>query len=61
MDKDIKILFITSEYRGDHAADIYKIYNLIPNETVEDLVKRIGLKDPQDSIELKLIDKSTQN
>lgn len=51
----IKCLFVTSEYRGDHSADIYKLYDIKPNETIEELIKRVGLKDPSDSIELKII------
>ena len=51
----IKCLFITSEYRGDHSADVYRLYEIEPDETVEKLVKRIGLKELSDSIELKII------
>lgn len=52
---NIKCLFITSENRGDHTADIYKLYDIKPNETVEELINRIGLTEGSDSIELKIV------
>lgn len=52
---DIKVLHITSENRGDHTADIYKLYSLLPDETVVGLVERLKLNDLADSIEIKLV------
>lgn len=55
---NIKCLLITSENRGDHAADVYKVYDILPNETVEGLIKRCGMLWPTESIELKIVDES---
>lgn len=51
----IKVLFRTSIYRGDHDADVNILYELLPDETVEALVARVGMNLPHDTIELKLI------
>jgi len=37
----ISILYHTSDYRGDHAADVCQVIDLMPGETVEALVARI--------------------
>lgn len=50
----ISILLKTSEYRGDHSADITLAYDLIGDETVADLVRRIKLT-TIDVIEIRTI------
>lgn len=52
---DFKILFISSEYRGDHSADTFQIFEPVDGETVDGLVKRIGLVNPVDSIQIKIV------
>jgi hypothetical protein len=47
--------FITSQFRGDHSADICILCKPLEKETVENFVKRIGLINPEDSIELKIL------
>ena len=39
------IIFETSEYRGDHSADVCRIVEPLENETIENLIKRVGLLD----------------
>ncbi len=51
----IRALFITSVNRGDHAADVYKVFDVNDNETVENLVNRCGLSFDEDVIEIKLV------
>lgn len=38
----LNILHRTSEYRGDHSADVAYAVEVIPGETVENLVLRLG-------------------
>jgi hypothetical protein len=51
----IKVIFRTDQYRGDHSADVNILFNVKDGETVEQLVNRIGMKNPSDTIEIKLI------
>ena len=37
----ISVSLHTSSFRGDHAADIRKDYDLLPGETVPELMKRV--------------------
>lgn len=39
----LNILLRTSEYRGDHSADVARAFDPKPEETVEQLVKRVEM------------------
>ena len=54
---NISAILRTTEYRGDHSADISRAYELIAGETVEALAERI-LTTPNDWIEVRLIKES---
>jgi len=43
---EISILLKTSEYRGDHSADITEAFIADPDETVAELITRLGLQEP---------------
>jgi hypothetical protein len=49
----LSITLRTSEYRGDHHADILRAYTPIPNESVEKLVERLKLN-PNEWIEIRI-------
>jgi hypothetical protein len=53
----MSILFRTSAFRGDHAADICLPVEPLEGETVEALLKRVGLSDASggDCVEIRLI------
>ena len=61
----ISVLLVTSEDRGDHAADLRVAHDVGPGETVEDLVRRLlfrrrgGARVPEpirsDHIELRVV------
>jgi hypothetical protein len=54
----IAVLHHTSEYRGDHAADVCKVVDLRPGETVEALVQRVMTQRAYfDRIELKIVER----
>jgi hypothetical protein len=51
----ISVSLHTSSFRGDHAADIRKDYDLLPGETVPELMKRVKGDWPGgDHIELRV-------
>lgn len=53
----IAVLFHTWVYCGDHAADVCRVIDLRPSETVEALVARIGLGNKQgERIELRVVE-----
>ena len=37
----VSVLLRTRDFRGDHASDVAMAYELLPGETVEELVKRL--------------------
>ena len=41
MNKKISVLLYTSDYRGDHSADMVIAYDLKDGETVEELAERL--------------------
>lgn len=41
MSQHISVLLHTSEFRGDHAADVVEAHELNPGETVQELVERL--------------------
>lgn len=49
----ISVTHHTTDYRGDHAADVEYVYDVEPGETVEMLVARLKLQ-PPDRIELRV-------
>jgi hypothetical protein len=49
------ILLRTSDYRGDHAADITRAYGFVPGETIEELVARVRLSIADDWIEIRML------
>ena len=56
----IQITVITSDYRGDHAADVRIAHEVDMDETVRDLVKRTLIRENghpkyEDHIEIRLI------
>jgi hypothetical protein len=53
----LSIMFRTSAYRGDHAADVCLPVEPMDGETVDALLKRAGLTDTSsgDCIEIRLI------
>lgn len=57
----MNILLRTADYRGDHAADVLKAYPYIEGETVEDLVKRVELKHPEEVVEIRIFPKSSKD
>ena len=53
---NICILEITSEYRGDHAAEVSVAHEYVPEESVENLIMRCLCGDKEkDHIELRII------
>lgn len=44
----------TSDYRGDHAADVLLVHELRPGETVDELAARLLLEN-SDVIEIRLV------
>ena len=50
----LNILLKTSDYRGDHSADIWVAHEVKPQETVEELAKRL-LTNPQEVIEIRVV------
>lgn len=53
---NISILLVTSEFRGDHAADVRIAHEVKPGETVEELVGRlIDSRNFADVIELRRV------
>lgn len=62
----LAILLRTAEYRGDHSADVTRIYDLIPGETVEELARRLFVSNPytkteHDWIEIRVVDTERAN
>jgi len=53
-------ILVTSDYRGDHSADVELAYEVMPNETVEQLVERLKLKEP-DYIKILPVKEGGQN
>ena len=51
----LSILWKTADYRGDHSADCLIAIEYVPNETVEDLVKRTKMDSWGDVIEIRII------
>lgn len=55
----ISVMLITSDFRGDHAADVFIAHELKPNETVKELVERLIKEDNlggySDHIELRVV------
>jgi hypothetical protein len=50
----ISVILRTSEFRGDHSADVLIAYELEPEETVEHLAKRLLIRDAEgDCIEVR--------
>lgn len=37
----VSVLLRTSEYRGDHSADVFRAYEVKPDETVTALLERL--------------------
>jgi len=45
----LSVILRTSDFRGDHAADVTIAYGVVPGETVEALVQRtIGMRAKED-------------
>lgn len=42
----LNIIVVTSENRGDHTADVMIPIDVVPGETVEQLIVRAGLNKP---------------
>lgn len=65
MSNQISVLLHTSEYRGDHSADVVKAYEIKEGETVEELVERLIAEQSSwaytDHIELRRINPSNAN
>lgn len=53
----LSILLKTSEYRGDHSADVAVAYEQVPFEQVAELVKRVDMKF-DDVLEIRVIKES---
>jgi hypothetical protein len=53
-ERPIAVLLRTSEYRGDHAADVEIAHELLPGETVDALCQRLDLE-RGDVIELRAV------
>lgn len=49
----ISVTHHTTDYRGDHSAEVAYVYDVAPGETVEMLVARLKLQ-PPDRIELRM-------
>lgn len=51
------VLLRTSEYRGDHSADVTEHHELLPGETVKELAERLLARneDRHDWIEIRLV------
>ena len=55
-EKELSITLVTSDFRGDHAADVRIACKYKQNETLEQLVKRLGgLPNQADHIEIRII------
>jgi len=50
----LSVLLKTTEFRGDHAGEITLLYDVLPDETVQQLVKRVDLRNSDDLI-IKLV------
>jgi hypothetical protein len=48
------VTLVTSDYRGDHSADVSLAFESQERETVEDLLKRVGLLNVNDHVEIRL-------
>lgn len=51
----VAITLCTSDYRGDHAADVAVAIRAEPDETVATLVARSGLTNIHDHLEIRLV------
>lgn len=51
---ELNIILVTSEYRGDHAADVAVAIPPKPGETVEELVQRADLH-PTDHLAIRIM------
>jgi hypothetical protein len=61
----ISAILHTSEFRADHSADVEIAYEVLPGETVEDLVRRcqpeyIGKPAATDKLVLRIVQEPTQ-
>ena len=52
----IQVTLVTSDYRGDHAADVRIAYEARDGETVAELVQRVRADKRGDCIELRVIE-----
>lgn len=43
MESKYAIMHYTADYRGDHATDICRIVNPVPEETIDQLIDRVKL------------------
>lgn len=50
----LSVLLHTSEYRGDHSADVQVAYEVRPRETVEELAKRLLAGQPGDYVAIRV-------
>jgi len=52
----ISVILRTSDFRGDHSADVLIAFELEPGETAEHLAKRLLVRDNNcDCVELRLV------
>ena len=52
---DISVILRTSTFRGDHSADVIEPCELLPGESVEDLVSRLLVPGGYDWVEIRLV------
>lgn len=52
---NLNIILSTSEYRGDHNADVSVALAHIPGETIDQLVRRSMMDSPTDSLIIRIV------
>lgn len=52
---NLNILHITTEYRGDHDAEVKKAIQYVADETIESLILRMKMVSPCDVLEIRLV------
>jgi len=54
-DEHFIIELITSDFRGDHSADVRRAFVCYPAETVGDMLRRVGLRQPDEHVEIRMV------
>lgn len=56
----IQIMLHTADFRGDHAADVWRVVEYSPGESIEELCKRAGLGENKyakgECLEIRLVE-----